>query len=63
MSHQAPPDGQSDRSDELRSAPALPDAVQTTETYETDEGTVFYDAQNPLAWVQTDTAMSLQDVA
>lgn len=24
------------------------------ETYETDDGIVFYDANNPLAWVETD---------
>lgn len=63
MSHHASPDGESDRADNLRSEPALPDAVQTTETYETEEGTVFYDAQNPLAWVQTDTAVLLTELA
>jgi hypothetical protein len=63
MSHQASPDGESDSADDIRSEPALPEAVQTTETYETDEGTVFYDAQNPLAWVQTDTTISLTDLA
>ncbi|MBX0321834.1 hypothetical protein EGH21_02195 [Halomicroarcula sp. F13] len=63
MSHHASPDGQSDRADDIRSEPALPDAVQTTETYETDEGTVFYDAQHPLAWIQTDTTLELQDAA
>jgi len=63
MSHHASPDGESDRADELRSAPALPDAVQTTETYETEEGTVFYDAQQPLAWIQTDTTMTLDELA
>ncbi|WP_276270876.1 DUF7331 family protein [Haloarcula litorea] len=63
MSHHGSTTGESDRADDLRSEPALPDAVQTTETYETDEGTVFYDAQNPLAWVQTDTTMSLDEVA
>ncbi|GGN85411.1 MULTISPECIES: DUF7331 family protein [Haloarcula] len=63
MSHHASPDGQSDRADDIRSEPALPDAVQTTETYETDEGTVFYDAQQPLAWIQTDTTLELQDAA
>ncbi|MFC7027471.1 hypothetical protein ACFQJ5_07500 [Halomicroarcula sp. GCM10025324] len=61
MSHHASPDGEADRSEALRSEPALPEAVQTTETYETDEGTVFYDAENPLAWLQTDTAVTLQD--
>lgn len=63
MSHHATPDGESDRADELRSDPALPDAVQTTETYETEEGTVFYDAQQPLAWIQTDTTMTLDELA
>ena len=63
MSHRASPDGESDRANELRSDPALPEAVQTTETYETEEGTVFYDAQNPLAWLQTDTTVSLPDRA
>jgi len=63
MSHHASPDGESDRADELRSDPALPDAVQTTETYETEEGTVFYDAQQPLAWIQSDTTMTLDELA
>lgn len=63
MSHRAPPEGESDRANELRSDPALPEAVQTTETYETEEGTVFYDAQHPLAWVQTDTTVSLKEWA
>ena len=63
MSHHASPDGESDRANELRSDPALPDAVQTTETYETEEGTVFYDAENPLAWVQTDVTVSLDELA
>ncbi|PSP83723.1 hypothetical protein BRC96_07860 [Halobacteriales archaeon QS_6_64_34] len=63
MSHHPAPDGESDRANELRSDPALPKAVQTTETYETEEDTVFYDAQNPLAWVQTDVTVSLSDRA
>lgn len=29
------------------------------EAYETEEGVVFYDADNPLAWVQTDTVVAL----
>ena len=63
MSRRASPDGQSDRANELRSDPALPEAVQTTETYETEEGTVFYDAQNPLAWVQSTDAVPITDAA
>jgi hypothetical protein len=61
MSYYASPDGEADRSEDLRSEPALPAAVQTTETYETEEGTVFYDAENPIAWLQTDSAVILQD--
>lgn len=63
MSHHASPHGEADRSEELRSEPALPEAIRTTETYETEEGTVFYDAENPLAWLQTDTAVTLQEIA
>ena len=63
MSHRASPDGKSDRANDLRSDPALPEAVQTTETYETEEGTVFYDAQNPLAWLQTDLTVALNEQA
>ena len=54
---------EADSAEELRSEPGLPEAVQATETYQTDEGTVFYDSQNPLAWVQTDAAVTLQEVA
>lgn len=51
-----------DSATELRSEPALPDAVETTEVYETDdEATVFYDARNPLAWLQTDSPVTLTD--
>ena len=59
MSHHASPDGESDRANELRSDPALPKAVRTTETYETEEGTVFYDAQNPLARSLSETVASV----
>jgi len=55
--------GETDSTDELRSEPGLPEAVQSTETYQTDEGTVFYDAQNPIAWLQTDSAVSLNERA
>jgi hypothetical protein len=61
MSRRASADDQSDRANEIRSDPALPEAVQTTETYETEEGTVFYDAQHPLAWMQTDTTVPLKE--
>lgn len=60
MSNHAP-SGETDSADELRSEPGLPAAVQSTETYRTDEGTVFYDAENPLAWLQTDSAVRLSE--
>lgn len=34
----------------------------TVEAYETEEGVVFYDAANPLAWVQTDTTVALDSL-
>lgn len=55
--------------DELDSAEAgLPEAAEPTgvssvEAYETDDGTVFYDAQNPLAWLKSATALTLEDQA
>ena len=53
--------GETDRNGDVRSEPALPAAVETTETYKTDDGTVFYDADNPLAWLQTDSAVTLTE--
>lgn len=46
---------------EARAEPDRTDAVETTETYRTDEGTVFYDAENPLAWLQVDDPLRLRD--
>lgn len=51
-----------DRVDE-RGVPAVSDAVRTTESYETEAGVVFYDAENPLAWVQTDHVVDLDSAA
>lgn len=53
--------GETDDAMELTLEPELSEAVQSTETYQTDDGTVFYDAQNPMAWVQTDSAVRLYD--
>lgn len=54
---------EADSPDESRPEPVVPDAVETTEAYETDDGVVLYDAENPLAWVQarTGAAVSLTD--
>ncbi|MFB6164057.1 MAG: hypothetical protein ABEJ31_02765 [Haloarculaceae archaeon] len=52
-----------DSETDARAEPAVPDAVETVEVYETDEGMVLYDAENPLAWVQSSGAISLEDAA
>lgn len=43
--------------------PAVSDAVRSTESYEVREGIVFYDAENPLAWMQADHAVDLDEAA
>ncbi len=43
--------------------PAQSDAVQTTEAYETEEGVVFYDAENPTAWLQARATLELEEMA
>lgn len=43
--------------------PAEPAGVGTIESYETDDGVVFYDAENPLAWVETTRTLELEDLA
>lgn len=40
-----------------------PASIATVESYETDEGVVFYDAENPLAWVETTQTLALEDLA
>ena len=42
---------------------AVVDAVRSTESYETEAGVVFYDADNPLAWLQADHVVDLDSVA
>lgn len=39
------------------------DGIATVESYEVDGGVVFYDAENPLAWVETTQAVTLIDLA
>lgn len=49
--------------DELDSAEAaLPETDEegaTIESYETEDGVVFYDAQNPLAWLKAGEPLTL----
>jgi len=40
-----------------------PAGIATVESYEVDGGVVFYDAENPLAWVETSQAVTLTDLA
>lgn len=35
------------------------DPAASIEAYETEEGVVLYDAQNPLAWLQSNGAVAL----
>lgn len=39
------------------------DAVASTETYETEDGVVFYDAENPTAWLQAVATLDLEKMA
>lgn len=42
-------------------ARSVPATEGTIESYETETGIVFYDAENPLAWVETTQARSLAE--
>nr|WP_049911550.1 hypothetical protein [Natrinema limicola] len=42
---------------------SIPEGTATIESYETDDGVVFYDAENPLAWVETSRTLTLEDLA
>lgn len=39
------------------------DPVEAVETYETDDGTVLYDAGNPLAWIESSVTVSITEAA
>lgn len=39
------------------------ESAVAVEVYETDDGVVFYDAENPLAWIQTDATVGLEEAA
>jgi hypothetical protein len=57
-------DGQSEDAERIAAPTAGPeDAIATTEAYEIDEGIVLYDAENPLAWIQSTDATRLDDAA
>lgn len=60
MSHRVNADGKSDRA-ASSDAPVPMDGTETVECYTVDEETVIYDAENPLAWIETDTAVDIDD--
>lgn len=43
--------------------PDEPEALMSIEAYETEEGVVFYDAENPLAWLESSRSVSLDEFA
>ena len=51
-----------DATNELESTDELT-GTASIESYETDEGVVFYDAENPLAWVETSRPLCLDECA
>ncbi|MFB6113023.1 MAG: hypothetical protein ABEJ58_02830 [Halodesulfurarchaeum sp.] len=57
MSDHARGDG---RQSDVREGPDS-DPAERIEAYETDEGLVLYDAENPLAWLQSTGAVSLEE--
>lgn len=40
-------------------SPELPATADTIERYQTEDGTVIYDAANPMAWIYSDDAVEL----
>jgi hypothetical protein len=38
-----------------------PEGTATIEAYEIEDGVVFYDAENPLAWVETNRTLTLEE--
>jgi hypothetical protein len=42
--------------------PVEPEAVAAVGAYEEDDDIVFYDTENPLAWVQADRAVELEEM-
>lgn len=39
------------------------DGIGTVEAYEVEDGTVLYDAENPLAWVESSRTVSIHEYA
>ncbi|WP_165853268.1 DUF7331 family protein [Halonotius aquaticus] len=46
---------------EHSAAASEPTGVATVESYEVDDGVVLFDAENPLAWVETTEAIPVSE--
>ncbi len=57
MSNRVNAAGESDRA----TTPETMTGAETIESYEDSGTVVFYDAENPLAWVESDNAVELSD--
>jgi hypothetical protein len=49
--------------DGVETAKAIPDETDSVEAYETEDGTVLYDADNPLAWIESTRTISLDEAS
>lgn len=57
-------DGVDDRSDvEVTVRDDDIEPIDAVGTYETGDGIVFYDTENPLAWVQSASSVHLEEMA
>jgi hypothetical protein len=57
------PDATAERDSAGERPDPVTEAVETTESYQTEEGVVFYDADNPLAWMQAADVVDLDEAA
>jgi hypothetical protein len=56
-------DGETERPDRgIRTTPEDSEALQAVGTYESGDGVVFYDTENPLAWVQSGVTLPLGEM-
>lgn len=62
MKNRVNADESSDRA-ATEAVPVPADGTETVECYEVDDDTVLYDAENPLAWIESDTAVNITDAA
>lgn len=54
--------GNEQDSHDVSELPELGDSgIDAVESYETEDGVVFYDAQNPLAWLKARQALKLTE--